>query len=204
MRKLIILLPIASAFWFIATISLGAINHPNYQHLSQFISELGATGAPNGKMVSLFGFIPASILLTVFVLYAIYLSSRQPKQIIGLVGIGIYAITLSIAALYPCDTGCRPDHPSTSQVIHNLSASFGYLSGIAGVFLLASDAKQKGNRKIATIGSILGVLTLAMFFLLNPEFSFVGLAQRVFEISMYSWIIIYAFYFRLEVQRPKL
>ena len=204
MRRLIIFLPIASAFWFITTILLGGINHPNYQHMSQFISELGATGAPNGKVVSLFGFVPTSILLTVFVVFAIYLSSKQTKQILGLVGIGVYAITLSVAALHPCDAGCRPDNPSTSQIIHNLSAIFGYLSGIAGIFLLASDAKQKGGRKIGAVGFILGGLTLAMFFLLNPEFSFVGLVQRVFELSMYTWIILYAFYFRVEILNKKI
>ena len=203
MKKLLIYLPIASAFWFVATISLGGVNHPNYQHMSQFISELGATGAPNARIVSLFGFIPTSIFLTVFVLLAIYLSSKQTKQILGFVGIGVYAITLSVAALYPCDAGCRPDNPSTSQIIHNLSAIFGYLSGIAGIFILASDAKQKGGRKIAAIGSILGSLALAMFFLLNPDFSFVGIVQSVFELSIYTWIILYAFYFRVEILNTK-
>ncbi|OMH37984.1 DUF998 domain-containing protein [Motiliproteus sp. MSK22-1] len=199
MRKFIIYLPVASAFWFVTTITLGGINHPNYQHMSQFISELGAVGTINGQTVNLIGFVPASIFLTAFVILAIYLSSRKTKQTLGFVGIGMYAITLCIAALYPCDAGCRPDSPTTSQIIHNLSAIFGYLNGIAGVFILASDVKQKGNRKLGIIGYVLGSVAVAMFFLLYPEFLLVGLAQRIFELSMYTWIILYSFYFQVEI-----
>ena len=199
MRKLIILLPIASAIWFVSAIWLGGINYPSYDHMSQFISELGATGAPNGEIVSLFGFIPTSILLTAFVILAIYSSSKRTAQVIGLTGIGVYSITLSIAAIYPCDVGCRPVDPSTSQFVHDLSAIFGYLSGIVGVYLLASDTKKNGSKRLGTIGFVLGGLTLITFFLLEPEFQFVGLAQRIFELSMYSWIILYAFNLRAEI-----
>ena len=199
MRKLVIFLPIVSAFWFITTILLGGFKHSNYQHKSQFISELGATGEVNAHAVNLFGFVPTSIFLCAFVCLAIYLSSRQVKQILGLLGIGVYAITLAVAALYPCDSGCNPDNPSTSQMVHDLSAIFGYLSGIVGVYLLASDVKKKGGIRLGTVGYILCGLTIAMFLLLNPEFSFVGLAQRVFELSMYTWIILYSFHIRAEI-----
>jgi len=187
-----------SALWFLTTIVVGAINQPNYNHLSQFISELGASGSANGQLVNLLGFIPTSVFLTAFVLLAIYVSSRQTKQLLGLVGIGLYSLTLCIAALYPCDAACRPTSPSLSQGIHNLSAIFGYLGGIVGIFLLASDVRVKASRSIANTGFFLAAIAAAMFFLLSPEFILVGLAQRVFELVMYTWIIVYAFHLRAE------
>lgn len=42
MKKLIIMLPLVSALWFLTTIILGGIHQPNYQHMSQYISELDA------------------------------------------------------------------------------------------------------------------------------------------------------------------
>lgn len=200
MKKTIVVFPIASAVWFLLVIVLASSNYPDYQHMSQFISELGATGAPNGKMVSLFGFIPASILLTLFVIYAIYLSSKRIKQVLGLLGIGGYATTLIVAAVYPCDFGCRPEDPSISQIIHNLSAVLGYLSGIIGIFLLASDIhKHEKNKRLVWIGRGLGLVAVVMFLSLSPEFQFVGIAQRVFELTMYLWIILYAFNFQTNI-----
>ena len=60
-------------------------------------------------------------------------------------------------------------------MIHNLSAVLGYLSGVIGVFLLASDAKERGDIKLSTLGFILGSFALAMYILLNPQSPFVGL-----------------------------
>ena len=199
MRKLVILLPLTSAMWFLTTILFGGLNHPNYRHYSQFISELGASGAVNGQLVNLFGFIPTSAFLTAFVMLAIYISSRQTKQLLGLAGIGLYSLTLCVAALFPCDAGCRPVTPSVAQLVHNLSAIFGYMGGVIGIFLLASDLRNKASRRLAAIGFFLGAIAIAMFFLLSPESLLVGLAQRVFEFAMYAWIIIYAFHLRAEL-----
>ena len=66
MKKLIIILPVVSALWFLTTIILAGAYEPDYQHMSQYISELGATGAANGQWVNLGGFIPASVLLVFF------------------------------------------------------------------------------------------------------------------------------------------
>jgi len=194
MRILIVFLPIASAVWFTTTIVLAGFNHTNYRHGAQFISELGATGTANGQIVNFLGFVPSSALLTAFVFLAIFLGSRKVKEVFGLIAIGVYALTLSVAAFYPCDLGCRPDSPSTSQIIHNLSAVLGYASGIVGVFVLASVVTQKGSNSLGSIGYSLGALALLMFFLLKSESPFVGLVQRAFEASMYTWAILYAFH----------
>ena len=200
MRRLIIFFPVVSAFWFVTTITYAGIKHSNYQHMSQFISELGATGEANGQIVNLFGFIPTSFFLSCFVCLAIFLSSRQLKEILGLTAIGVYAITLGVAAVFPCDPGCVADNPSVSQIIHNLSAIVGYACGVVGVFLLASSVTRKGNKMLGTIGFALGGVAVVMFFLVTPEFSFHGLAQRVFELCMYIWIMLYSFYMQSILQ----
>ncbi|WP_290619673.1 MULTISPECIES: DUF998 domain-containing protein [unclassified Arsukibacterium] len=200
MKKLIIILPVVSALWFLTTIILAGAYEPDYQHMSQYISELGATGAANGQWVNLGGFIPASVLLVFFVVMAISHSSGQKKQLLGLMGIAVYAVTLGIAALYPCDSGCRPQNPSVSQLIHNLSAMSGYLSAVAAVFLLASYVKQHGSKILSIVGYIFGAVASIMFFLLNPEFPLLGLAQRVFELSIYLWILLYSLHLNAEIR----
>ncbi|MDX1536965.1 DUF998 domain-containing protein [Arsukibacterium sp.] len=200
LTKLIIILPLASGLWFLMTIILAGINQPGYQHMSQFISELGAIDAANGKVVNFGGFIPASVLLVLFVGIAICYCSRRRKQLIGLVAIAVYAITLGIAAFYPCDAGCRPENPSSSQLIHNFSALLGYVSAVASVFILATYLKQTGSRLLANMGYAIGGLAFVMLIMLNPEFAFVGIAQRVFELSIYTWIILYSFHLSAQIR----
>lgn len=203
MNTLIIILPVVSALWFFTTIILGGINQPDYQHISHFISELGAIDAANGKIVNFGGFIPASVFLVIFVVLAIYQSPRQKKQVIGLMGIALYAITLGIAALYPCDSGCRPQNPSPSQLIHNLSAMLGYLIALASVFILASYVKQTSSRVLGNVGYAIGGVALTMLIMLNPEFAFVGVVQRLFELSIYTWIILYSYNLSAEIRHKR-
>jgi hypothetical membrane protein len=54
---------------FLLTV-IGGANFPNYSHASQFISELGASGAPNARVINLAGFLPAGLLLIAFTFQA--------------------------------------------------------------------------------------------------------------------------------------
>ena len=48
----------------------GGALHPGYDHARQFISGLGASGAPNASLVNDYGILPAGVLLTLFPLLA--------------------------------------------------------------------------------------------------------------------------------------
>jgi hypothetical protein len=45
-------LPILAALWFLITVICGGIAYENYNHMSQFISELGATGTYTGAFIN--------------------------------------------------------------------------------------------------------------------------------------------------------
>jgi len=141
-KNTIIMLPTTSAVWFFFTIILGGFTYPNYQHTSQYISELGASGAPNANLVNYLGFIPTSILLSLFVMYALAICEKRIRQVIGLIGIGIFATTLAVAAVFPCSFECNLSESSVAQDIHNLSALVGYLSAVVGIFFLSSDVRR--------------------------------------------------------------
>ncbi len=196
MKNKLILLPIFSFFWFAAAIIIAGSNFPHYQHSKQYISELAALGAPHADLIRFFGFIPASILLTAFAVVALIFSEKRIKQIVGLLGVAVYALTLSMAAIYQCDFGCRPEQPSWAQNMHNLSALIGYPSGILAIFMLASDLKDNSKKylSVAKLGHVLSYITLALFFCLNPLFEYLGVAQRLLEFILYCSCIFYAWY----------
>ncbi len=194
MKNKLILLPIFSLLWFAVSIVIAGANFPHYQHSSQYISELAAVGAPYADFVRFFGFMPASMLLIAFAVLGLKFSQKRPKQIYGLLGIIVYALTLSIAAIYQCDYGCRPEQPSLAQNLHNLSALIGYPSGIFAVFMLASDLKENNKKyvQIAKLANALSYIAIGLFLCLNPLFDYFGVAQRLLELYLYTWCIFYA------------
>jgi hypothetical membrane protein len=82
--------------------------HPDYSHISQAISELGAQGAPYRSILNFVGLVPAGILTLLFSLAmfrrikggtALYISC----SLVALVGLGRL-----LAGIFPCDPGCLP------------------------------------------------------------------------------------------------
>ncbi|NQY93768.1 MAG: DUF998 domain-containing protein, partial [Campylobacteraceae bacterium] len=111
--------------------------------------------------------------------------------------IGIYAFALGIAAVFPCDFECRPTVPSMSHLIHIFSAMPGYLCGIIGIFFISSKSKSWTNSNILMrVGYILGICALGSFLLLDSNFKMVGAIQRLLELSIYMWLILFGFYLR--------
>ena len=64
---------------------------PDYSHDSQFISELGAMGAPYELFVRLAGFLPAGLLLVAFSALAFRALPRSRSVSLALFGLALYA-----------------------------------------------------------------------------------------------------------------
>ncbi len=194
-KQLLTLLPILSFIWFFMTIILGGLFYNNYSHISQFISELGATGIENGSLINYLGFIPTQVFLLIFIFLCISVIPKTKTNMTGLFFIAIYAFTLGVAAVFPCDFECRPKNPSISHLIHIYSAMPGYLCGIVGIFFISSKSKLWTESNFFMIVSyILVVCALLAFIFLDSEFKIGGAIQRLLELSIYSWLILFGFY----------
>lgn len=163
--------------------------HPSYDHARQFISELGAHGAPNAALVNYAGFLPAGVLLTAFPAFAWRTAPRAALTTLGLLGVALFSIGYIAAAAYPCDAGCRPDDPSASQALHNLLGLAGYLTAPATLFVLALQSRQwPGGGVVSIVGALGGAAALAGLLSFSPDFEFAGVSQRLLEGGMLAWI----------------
>lgn len=137
------------AFWsavvgyglLLVLIVAGGAAWPGYSHVSQFISELGATGAPQARLVNLGGFLPVGVLLTLFAVLSAFLAPRSGPRVAGFLLLALFAVGYLGAAFFPCDVGCRPATPSFSQMMHNLAGLAGYLGAPIGLILLGVAAR---------------------------------------------------------------
>jgi len=180
---------------FLLTIIVGGATFPGYSHASQYISELGATGAPHSQAVSWLGFIPSGLLLMIFALTAPQVLPRSAITWLSFAFIGYYALGLVAGGLFPCDYGCRPENPSTAQVVHNAIVGTGYLAGITALLLLGIQARKwAGASHLLIIGVLCWLVAASALPFLDPGYEYAGLAQRTIEACMYLWIIACGFY----------
>jgi hypothetical membrane protein len=164
---------------------------PGYSHVTQFISELGARGAPNEWGVRLAGFLPSGLVLFAFCGCAFVVLPRSRATALGLLGVAIYAAGYVVAAAFPCDLGCRPEEPSASQLIHNAGGLIGYVLAPAFLFALARAARSwPGAGYLVVAGYMASGAALVALLSLSPSSPVVGLSQRLMEFAVLAWVVL--------------
>lgn len=190
LKKLVMLSACLGALSIVLLTVIGGAAFPGYSHASQFISELGARGAPHAQLVNFGGFLPAGVLVCVFAVLAWKALPGSAGTTIGLVGIALFGVGYLVAAYFPCEAGCRPAEPSFSQLVHNALGLAGYLSAPLALTILGWQARAwPGGRLLSMLGFVGALTAFIGLSLLSPEFAYVGVAQRVLELSVLTWIV---------------
>ncbi|MBC7769048.1 MAG: DUF998 domain-containing protein [Phycisphaerales bacterium] len=186
---------VLGALWLIGMVIAGGATFPDYDHAAQYISELGATGAPFGRAVSWAGFLPVGILISLFAVFGWLSAPRSVWSALGFVGVFVFAVGYTGSAFFPCDYGCRPEEPTFSQAMHYLVGLPGYFFAPLTLVLLAVAALRWPRAKyLAVLGIICAAGALAALTMMSPDFAYVGLAQRALEASMLIWVVACALY----------
>jgi hypothetical protein len=181
----------AIALALVTTLAGGAAR-PGYSHVSQYISELGETGAVNGALVSALGFAPTGIAMLLFLALAAPSLPRARGTALGLACFAGAGVAYVVSALARCDAGCPSSGAiSTRQAIHNAFGVYEYLGAFAGLLLLGAAFRrskrwQKSARACFFCAGLVGAGFAAM---LMPSLAPVrGAAQRVAELGVFLWI----------------
>lgn len=165
--------------------------YPGYDHLRQYISELGATGAATAWAVSWLVFVPSGLFIAAGCLVAAWLTRRSTPGLIGWLLLAWYGLSLSGAGVYPCDFECARAEPSFNALMHDLVGGTGYLAVPIGIVLVAIGARGIGKGFVA-FGGVCAVLTLVGFsgLIADPEYG--GSLQRVLEAAVTVFLLVAA------------
>jgi hypothetical protein len=194
-KKTAFLTGIIGVLLFVLTTIIAGFLNPNYNHTSQFISELYAVAAPNADKIRYYFYLPSGVL---FLLFALFSNAYLPKsslKTIGFFGIGFgYGIGTIVCSIFNCDIGCNPKfiNPSVSQIIHNLMGMLTYVIVPFSILAIGIASKKWDNAKLfTTLSYSIAIVSFTSFLLLNGslESSFKGLIQRIIEGSILIWIV---------------
>jgi hypothetical protein len=173
---------------YIAAVLAASRESPGFDHLDNFISELGATGAPGAALMNFVGFLPYGMLMLAFAL-AVHRGIRP--DIGGWLGpsaLGLYGLAYMALALSRCDPGCQGATPSLHHRIHFLLSDVILLAAVLAPFTLyARMVKDPGWRPLAA-----ATLVLPGTAWLTLELSGVGMSgalrQRLWLLLLFTWI----------------
>lgn len=132
--------------WLFAGVALTALAYPGFSHIDQAMSQLGAMGSPTHGVSPWVNNIPLGVLFLLFGVGVIRHFNRSGLAWVSGLLIMLHGLASFATGAFPCDSGCAPPQPSTSQAIHNAAGLIMFLSltaasgiwGVAGRSLLSS------------------------------------------------------------------
>jgi len=196
-NKFTFFIGIIAVLLFIASSLIGGFLIEDYSIVKQYISETYAIDTQYGLMLRIFGYIPSGFLLTLFSFLAAGFFEYSKLTKIGFYGIAIfYGIATIIVSIFPCDSGCNPEmlNISISQLIHNLMGFLTYILVPFFIILIGFSITESTKNKFSLLSKVLGGISFLFVCILiaNPNSGYVGLYQRIIELSFLFWIVICA------------
>ena len=180
-------------FFAIIVIVLGSL-WTGYNHLTQAISELGATNAPNMSIQAL----NFAILGILTVIFAVGLTLQNGRFRSTSVLVGVYGIGALLAAVLPCDPGCSATGLSMVQIAHSLDALISFVGLAVAPLLFWRSGKTLllwTKTAVWSLRVAVGSIPLLVVYLIIEVLSlspYTGLLQRIFLGLLFAWVIMVA------------
>lgn len=173
-------------FWVVVFV-LGFVI-PGYQFSTEYISMLGAVGAPYAIVQRLnFAVLGISILAFAVGIHLWFDDGRRPR--VGTLLLILFGIGAILAGVFPPDP-TAPD--SLTNVLHELTA-FGFLAGILSVGVVTRRLHADERWPTYRYESIMDfaiVLFAWIVFMFSYESAWDGLTQRLYIGALSLWIVL--------------
>lgn len=180
--------PLLFSLMAVATAALRS----NYDHVDQFISELGETGGEFAWLMNYFGFMLSATLILIFVITFQAQFPRTAANAIGTFFLAMFAIGMFFAGVYSCDPGCPVTNLTPEQKLHDVAsiALPAFTLGVAawGVFFFqVPEWRRFGVYSLVTV--LLSIVVLVAMVQSETLREGTGVYQRLFLGVLFVWMI---------------
>lgn len=185
----------APVLWASAIIFCGSLR-PQYNHLTQYISELGERGSSTEFIMRYTGFVPTGLMHMAFAafLYVAFKESRLAQAASLLLAVnGLARIG---AGIFPCEAGCAEPRLLLSQKLHSLSSGVGFFALIGSAILWGILCRRyerlRGLGWYSIVSGILGFLFLLLMLWSADARMGTGLYERFSTGVLSLWVLVFA------------
>jgi hypothetical membrane protein len=185
---------VAAPLFLGAAAILAGTRAPGTSHASQFLSELGATGAPSAWIMNGLGLIPAGVLLAAFSVTIRRAFGPGLTVTVGALCVTAVGLGSLVGGVFSCDPGCPETGWSREATIHawaGLVASI--FSGLAPLVVGAGLFRRRPLRGYAIFSIVSGIVTVGLIAVMIADGSdspWRGAWQRGFLAAFFLWTIV--------------
>ena len=191
--RLLLLAGIVGPLLFAATVLVVGSLRPDYSHVNQFMSELAEAGGQFAWLMKYFGFMLPAVFILIFVLA---FRSRFPGTVLSSIGTSllvVFAVSMFLAGVFPCDLGCSPPEPTPDQKLHDLFSILAFPSFTAGVFFWGLSLFRNASWRrfgIYTLGTAsLSLVLLIVMIQSEASREGTGTYQRLYLGVLFLWLM---------------
>jgi hypothetical membrane protein len=194
MRTIHLIAAVSLLFFGIAAPEIIGALTPGYSSQSNFLSELGQTGAPYAALMNFGVFLPVGLLWAIGM---VCVWRAIPAGALGAIGAALLfgnSVSYIGAAFFPCDAGC-PGEGSFNQLMHNLTGAVGYFLSPPAFAMLGAHLVGKGRAAFGAVTLLAAAVTGLAFarMVTDLESDDAGLWQRLTDYSQFLWMLAAAF-----------
>lgn len=166
---------------------------PDYNHMHEFISELGASLTPNARIMNFAGFLPTGLCIIGFGI-SLFMYMRSAKSVLAMLGaslVMVFGVGMITAGIYSCDAGCFEAITREGE-IHGRVSAIAFISLILGIFILGITFRGISDlRKYMWYSLLSAVFAAFCMVQMVGSFeteSFTGLWQRLILGTAFIWM----------------
>ncbi len=196
----------APVLWAGAIIFCGSLR-PEYNHLTQYISELGERGSSTEFIIRYAGFVPTGLMHVAFAACLYFVFRGSHLAAIAAMLLAINGLARIGAGIFPCEIGCAGPRLLLSQKLHSLSSGAGFLALIGasvlwGIFL-RRDQSLRWLGLYSVASGILGLVFLMLMLWDAETRTGIGLYERLATGVLSLWVFVFAVrLWRLKADNP--
>jgi hypothetical membrane protein len=186
---------LAPVLWASAIIYGGSLR-PEYNHFSQYISELGERGSFTEFIMRYGAFVPTGLMHIAFAAFLSTAFKDNPVAKFAALLIAVNGIARISAGMFPCEVGCALPRLLLSQKLHSLSAGVGFFALIGASCLWGVVFRQSQNlRDLSAYTIVSGCLALLFLALMSWSAELragTGLYERLSTGLLSLWMLVFA------------
>ena len=175
---------------------LGSLD-PSYSQLRDYISELGARGAPSALVMNVIGTSLVGILLCIFSLGLYQAKEPSVLKTAGTAFLALSGLAFILVGVFPCDPGCSLVDPSASMRIHMMAGTVAMVSQaiapmLFGLRLVSGTSDRRHAATSLACGAIAVGAVIVLLLGQGASLAYPGLFQKVFQAAADLWVLISA------------
>jgi hypothetical membrane protein len=189
---------LAPVLWAVVIIVAGELR-PGFDHLGQYISELGERGSSTETLMRYGGFVSTGLLHIAYAaaFYATLarLTGRRRLTLLVAALIALNGFGRIGAGLFACEPGCAAPEV-IGQRLHSLSATIAFLAlaaaALLGAILFRHDRRWRPLSPYSLATGSAGLLFLGLMSASEATHAYTGLHERLASGVLTLWVLVTA------------